>query len=198
MRVRFLPVKKCDRRTNLDFPPHSCTMAGKKGGADGMKKWAGLLLAFLLLLGATASAAVQLGDRVEDFSIVNSDGTVSTLSLMLAQKKAVCVYFWASWCDMSREELPVVQAMYDQYGEDCGFIVASVEAEDTVSTVEARKQTLGLTTLPMGTGGLDAFLAYEQPGIPFSVLIDADGTVRAMHLGVATAEGRLDALDDIR
>ena len=55
-----------------------------------------------------------------------------------------------------------------------------------------------LTTLPMGTGGLDAFLAYEQPGIPFSVLIDADGTVRAMHLGVATAEGRLDALDDIR
>lgn len=146
-----------------------------------MKKWAGLLLAFLLLLGATASAAVQLGDRAEDFSIVNSDGTVSTLSLILAQKKAVYVYFWASWCDMSREELPVVQAMYDQYGEDCGFIVASVEAEDTVSTVEALKQTLGLTTLPMGTGGLYAFLAYEQPGIPFSVLIDADGTVRARH-----------------
>ena len=155
-----------------------------------MKKWAGLLLAFLLLLGATASAAVQLGDRAEEFSSVNSDGTVSTLSLMLAQKKAVYVYFWA--------ELPVVQAMYDQYGGDCGFIVASVEAEDTVSTVEALKQTLGLTTLPMGTGGLDAFLPYEQPGIPFSVLIDADGTVRAMHLGVATAEGRLDALDDIR
>ena len=109
-------------------------MAGKKGGADGMKKWAGLLLAFLLLLGATASAAVRIGDR----------------------------------------------------------------AEDTVSTVEALKQTLGLTTLPMGTGGLDAFLAYEQPGIPFSVLIDADGTLRAMHLGVATEEGRLDALDDIR
>lgn len=58
-----------------------------------MKKWAGLLLAFLLWLGATASAAVQLGDRAEDFSIVNSDGTVSTLSLMLAQKKAVYVYF---------------------------------------------------------------------------------------------------------
>ena len=68
-------------------------MAGKKGGADGMKKWAGLLLAFLLLLGATASAAVRIGDRAEDFSIVNSDGTVSTLSLMLAQKKAVYVYF---------------------------------------------------------------------------------------------------------
>lgn len=67
-------------------------MAGKKGGTDGMKKWAGLLLAFLLLLGA----AVQLGDWAEDFSIVNSDGTVSTLSLMLAQKKAVYVYFWAS------------------------------------------------------------------------------------------------------
>ena len=41
-------------------------MTGKKGGADGMKKWAGLLLAFLLLLGATASAAVRIGDRAED------------------------------------------------------------------------------------------------------------------------------------
>lgn len=91
-----------------------------------------------------------------------------------------------------------VSAFARRDGEDCGFIVASVEAEDNVSTVEALKQTLGLTTLPMGTGGLDAFLSYEQPGIPFSVLIDADGTVRAMHLGVATAEGRLDALDDIR
>lgn len=74
------------------------------------------------------------------------------------------LYFWASWCDMSREELPAVQTMYDQYGEDCGFIVASVEAENTVSTVEALKQTLGLTTLPMGAGGLNAFLSYEQPG----------------------------------
>ena len=49
-------------------------MAGKKGGADGMKKWAGLLLAFLLLLGATASAAVQIGDRAED--------TVSTVEAL--------------------------------------------------------------------------------------------------------------------
>ena len=73
-----------------------------------MKKWAGLLLAFLLLLGATASAAVQLGDRAEDFSIVNSDGTVSTLSLMLAQKKAVYVYFWASWCGPCQMVGPIV------------------------------------------------------------------------------------------
>ena len=139
MRVCFLPVKNFDRRTNLEFSPH-IRAQWQERKAVWMKKWAGLLLAFLLLLGATASAAVQLGDRAEDFSIVNSDGTVSTLSLMLAQKKAVYVYFWASWCDMSREELLVVQTMYDQYGEDCGFIVASVEAEDTVSTVEALKR----------------------------------------------------------
>lgn len=145
-----------------------------------MKKWAGLLLAFLLLLGATASAAVQLGDRAEDFSIVNSDGTVSTLSLMLAQKKAVYVYFWASWCDMSREELPVVQAMYDQYGEDCGFIVASVEAEDTASTVEALKQTLGLTTLPMGTGGL-GMRSYPMSSRGFRFPADRRGWHGSRH-----------------
>ena len=76
-----------------------------------MKKGAGVLLAFLLLLGATASAAVQIGDRAEDFSIVNSDGTVSTLSLMLAQKKAVYVYFWASWCGPCRMLAPVIDQL---------------------------------------------------------------------------------------
>lgn len=163
-----------------------------------MKKGAGLLLTLLFLLGAAAGAAVQVGDRAEDFSIVNSDGTIATLSMMLAEKKAVYVYFWASWCDMSREELPVVQAAYDQYGDEYGFIVASVEEEDTVSTVEALKQELGLTTLPMGTGGLNVFLQYEQPGIPFSVLIDADGTIRAAHLGVMSEAGTLDALEEIK
>ena len=46
-----------------------------------MKKWAGLLLAFLLLLGATASAAVQLGDRAED--------TVSTVEALKASGKFI-------------------------------------------------------------------------------------------------------------
>lgn len=61
-------------------------MARKKGGADGMKKWAGLLLAFLLLLGATASAAVQIGDRAED--------TVSTVEA-LKQTLGLTTLRWA-------------------------------------------------------------------------------------------------------
>mgnify|MGYP002562391027 CR=1 FL=1 len=127
-----------------------------------MKKWAGLLLAFLLLLGATASAAVQLGDRAED--------NVSTVEVNSA------------------------------IGPYKGGIRFHSSVNLSILKFLAFEQTFknSLTTLPMGTGGLDAFLAYEQPGIPFSVLIDADGTVRAMHLGVATVEGRLDALDDIR
>ena len=167
-----------------------------------LRRWLreGLILLALLagaMLLMDAWRAPQLPASFDSTPLQTLDGENVTLAA-LSKDEPVLLYFWASWCDMSREELPVVQAMYDQYGGDCGFIVASVEAEDTVSTVEALKQTLDLTTLPMGTGGLDAFLAYEQPGIPFSVLIDADGTVRAMHLGVATAEGRLDALDDIR
>mgnify|MGYP004576843767 CR=1 FL=1 len=46
-----------------------------------MKKWAGLLAALLLTLGATAGAAVQIGDKAADFTIVNSDNNPAAISL---------------------------------------------------------------------------------------------------------------------
>ena len=91
-----------------------------------MKQTFVLLLTLMLIL--TASVAVaQLGEPVQDFTVVNENGTLTALSGLLQTKKAVLLHFFAGWLDEDYSDLPAVQAAYAQYGEDIGFIVVSVE-----------------------------------------------------------------------
>ena len=59
-----------------------------------MKQTFVLLLTLMLIL--TASAAVaQLGEPVQDFTVVNENGTLTALSGLLQTKKAVLLHFFA-------------------------------------------------------------------------------------------------------
>lgn len=102
-----------------------------------MKQTFVLLLTLMLIL--TASVAVaQLGEPVQDFTVVNENGTLTALSGLLQTKKAVLLHFFAGWLDEDYSDLPAVQAAYAQYGEDIGFIVVSVEEQETVQSLAAR------------------------------------------------------------
>ena len=59
-----------------------------------MKQTFVLLLTLMLIL--TASVAVaQLGEPVQDFTVVNENGTLTALSGLLQTKKAVLLHFFA-------------------------------------------------------------------------------------------------------
>jgi len=66
-----------------------------------------------VFLRAAASAAVaQLGEPVQDFTVVNENGTLTALSGLLQTKKAVLLHFFAGWLDEDYSDLPAVQAAY--------------------------------------------------------------------------------------
>ena len=80
-----------------------------------MKQTFVLLLTLMLIL--TASVAVaQLGEPVQDFTVVNENGTLTALSGLLQTKKAVLLHFFAGWLDEDYSDLPAVQGAYAQYG----------------------------------------------------------------------------------
>lgn len=102
-----------------------------------MKQTFAMLLTLMLIL--TVSVAVaQLGEPVQDFTVVNENGTLTALSDLLQTKKAVLLHFFAGWLDEDYSDLPAVQAAYAQYGEDIGFIVVSEEEQETVQSLAAR------------------------------------------------------------
>ena len=152
-----------------------------------MKRTFALLLTLLLMLTASAAMA-QLGEPVRDFTVVNENGTLTTLGDLLQTKKAVVLHFFASWLDADYSDLPSVQAAYTAYKDDIGFIAVSVEEQDTVQSLAAARTQNALTDLPLSLGGLNAFGQFESEYIPFTVVVNADGTSGFEFDGVLGAE----------
>ena len=159
-----------------------------------MKRFLAWALALVLALSPAAFAEgangyYQKGDKIEDFSAVLSDGKEVTLYGLLAEKKAVLINFWASWCQPCRMEFPYMQKAYSQVSDDIGVLALSVEPTDTAETVNAMKDERGLTTLPMGVdeNGVSARFNLEG-GIPYSVLVDRNGVMCFDEVGAITDE----------
>ena len=159
-----------------------------------MKRFLTWALALILALSLTAFAEgangyYQKGDKIEDFAAALSDGTEVTLYGLLAEKKAVLINFWASWCQPCRMEFPYMQKAYSQVSDNIGVLALSVEPTDTAETVNALKDELGLTTLPMGVdeNGVSARFNLEG-GIPYSVLVDRNGVMCFDDVGAITDE----------
>lgn len=113
--------------------------------------------------------------------------------------QVILLNFWATWCAPCREEMPMLDELHDEYGER-GFKVVGV-ALDTPGDVQAFVERLGIgyPILIDNTSGDDLARRYgnSQGVLPYSVLIDRDGTIREYLYGAlekAPLERRLETL----
>lgn len=130
----------------------------------------------------------EIGTLAPDF--VLNDLTGKPVQLSNFRGSVVVINFWASWCEPCREEMPVLQAFYDQYANQ-GLVVLGVNATYTDSKTDAISfvEELGLT-FPMlidETGEVGDQL-YKVVGLPTSYWIDQVGIIRSFHLGSLTAD----------
>jgi cytochrome c biogenesis protein CcmG/thiol:disulfide interchange protein DsbE len=77
--------------------------------------------------------------------------------------KVVLVNFWASWCPPCKEEMPIFEKVYQKYS-DKNFVILAVYSFPIVRI--------------KGEAGLNI------PGLPTSYLVDKDGSVKKIRLGV--------------
>lgn len=131
--------------------------------------FAGILVLGLAWIGLSADhlgvstnglvPAPQKGFLAPDFSLETMSGQQVHLSSLRGQ--VVIVNLWASWCGPCRLEMPAFKKLHEEYGEQ-GLVILAVNstAQDTPSAVEA-------------------FVAEFQ--LPFTVLLDYDGTVSRLY-----------------
>lgn len=111
--------------------------------------------------------------------------TGSRLSLDSLRGRPLLINFWATWCPPCVEELPLLNAFY-QENKAKGWQVLglAVDKPEPVRSFLSR-QPLAFPLALAGTEGLDLSrkLGNHVGGLPFSVLIGGDGSILHRKIG---------------
>jgi cytochrome c biogenesis protein CcmG/thiol:disulfide interchange protein DsbE len=144
-----------------------------------------------------AQSVKEAKDRQEapDFELKDINGQMVKLSDF--KGKAVMIDFWATWCGPCQIEIPWFMDFERKY-KDAGLVVIGVAMDDdgwkaVKPFVEQMKMNyrvvLGNDHTADLYGGIEA--------LPTTVLIDRDGKVASMHVGLAGKKEFEDAIEKL-
>jgi peroxiredoxin len=131
---------------------------------------------------------MNVGDLRPDVALLDLAGHERRLSGY--QGKRLLLNFWASWCAPCREEMPALSTAQRKFA-DQGAIVLGI-AMDEPSQVKAYLAQHPVS-YPILIGRLDSPSTTLRFGdvdevLPYSVLLDENGKILAMHRGVLGAK----------
>jgi thiol-disulfide isomerase/thioredoxin len=130
------------------------------------------------------------GKQTPDVTLTTFQG--NTVSLAELTGSVVVVNFWAEWCAPCREEMPVIQDVYEQTfttGEPVVFLGVNLKS-DREENARDLLEELGITYITgRDDGGTDALhgpiqLAFGIPeSYPVTVFIRPDGKIDTVRIG---------------
>jgi len=104
-----------------------------------------------------------------------------TIDLAALSGRPVLVNLWASWCGPCREEMPVLQAAHERYGEQVQFL--GVDSKDITEAAAALLDDLGVTYPQVIDAEGELLNHLGVPGLPVTILLDDVGGIAATHVG---------------
>lgn len=139
-----------------------------------------IALAALLACVMAAASAADTSTAAPDFTLKSASGSNIKLSELRGQ--VVMINFWASWCGPCRQEMPLLEKMFQRY-QPLGFTLLGVNVEP--NPVDARKL---LKDIPVSFPILfdtasEVSKLYRVAAMPSTALVDRDGKVRYLHQG---------------
>ena len=148
----------------------------------------------------SGSESVDSGEELRDapdFTLTDQYGNTHTLSEY--RGKTVFLNFWATWCGPCKMEMPDIQALYEEYGENSeNLIVLGVanpkteenpgNADESQEDVEAFLEENGYTyPVAMDTTG-EIFQTYGISAFPTTFMITEEGKVFGYASGTLTSD----------
>ncbi len=149
----------------------------------------------LTAVAATSVASSDLAGRpAPDFALRSSTG--ENLRLSEYRGDVVMINFWATWCGPCRQEMPLLDDLYNRY-QRVGFNLLGVNIDDDSSRAMDMMAELGVDFPVLFDDRKEVSRMYEVDAMPVTVLVDREGTVRYVHQGYKPGYEEM-YLDEIR
>ena len=146
-------------------------------------KRAGTLIAGLALSIFAASSLASsnmAGQPAPDFALKSSTGDNMRLSEFRGD--VVMINFWATWCGPCRQEMPLLDELYQRYNR-VGFNLLGVNIDDDSNRAMAMISELGVEFPVLFDAQKEVSKMYDVDAMPVTVLVDREGNIRYVHQG---------------
>lgn len=124
-----------------------------------------------------------IGHSLPAITLTGLDGHRHALSDYRGHR--LLLNLWASWCAPCLQEMPALQRAQDNFGEH-GAIVVGIAMEDPARVrafLAEHPVSYPILLAPQDNGGISMALGNSSQILPYSLLVDADGSILATHQG---------------
>lgn len=127
-----------------------------------------------------------------DFTLTDQYGTSHTLSDY--KGKTIFLNFWGTWCPPCRAEMPEIQELYEEYGENTGDVIIlgvalpNVGKEGSEEEITSFLEENGYTYPTVMDEEASIASSYYISAFPTTFMIDKDGNVFGYATGQLTKE----------
>ncbi len=164
------------------------------------------MIVALVLLSACGPFSHESGTGAPDFSFVsyNTDGVLTggqqSFSQVLDLNKPVVLNFWGGDCPPCRAEMPDFQSVADQFHGQVIFLGIDIGPFTSLGTHESAQALLKDLNITYPTAyAVDEkpLLDYNLQGVPTTVLITKDHTIKTTKSGLMSKSDLVSAVESL-
>ncbi|MGG1614057.1 TlpA family protein disulfide reductase [Paenibacillus phoenicis] len=133
-----------------------------------------------------AEGAPKPGTAAPTFALTGLDG--KTYEVGGKRDKVLLLNFWASWCDPCKEEAPELKALSEKYKDSLDIYAVNVTLYDNLDEAKAFVKKYGYTFPVLLDEKEELYRKYNGIAFPTNVLIDEQGVIRDVIVGVISPE----------
>lgn len=143
------------------------------------------LITFFRPASSNAISKPKLNAPMSNFELADIDNQWVQLSDY--KGKVVLINTWASWCPPCRQEMPDLNAFYNQ-NRDKGFVILAINGGEAPSIARDFAIEYGLDFPVLVDPDYRVMDGLKIDSYPTSIVVDRDGIVRGIRLGMHSPE----------
>ena len=154
-----------------------------------MKKIIGIIFLMISLVSFSNSA------KAPDFNLKDQYGVIHSLENY--KGKVIFLNFWATWCPPCKKEMPDIENIYKEYGENKKDVVILGVNSEKENEVKKFLKDKGYTFPIVIDENSEVMRKYFIQAFPTSFVIDKEGNVYGYVMGGLTKEQIKQVIEEV-